>query len=209
MTLLCCDTVVLWHCCVVTLLCCDCCVVTLLCCDTCVVTAVLWHCCVVTLLCCDTVVLWLLCCDTVVLWHCCVVTLLCCDTVVLWLLCCVVTLLSQMSDIFQCMLERTDGITNRWYNELGSRTNYVRPIIPHCICMYMKAWQRSRYWTQDRRSSGQRGHLKVTLTATDLNDHTRYLSKAAMSTRGARRQDGRSVCKLHSDLDLTLVTKGI
>ena len=59
----------------------------------------LWQCCVVTVLCCDTVVLWqccvvtLLCCDTVVLWHCCVVTVLCCDT-------CVVTLLSQMSDMF-------------------------------------------------------------------------------------------------------------
>ena len=33
-----CDTVVLWHCCVVTVLSCD--------------TVVLWHCCVVTLLCC-------------------------------------------------------------------------------------------------------------------------------------------------------------
>ena len=76
-TLLCCDTVVLWHCCVVTLLCCDtvvlCCDTLVLCCDT----LELWHCCVVTLLCCD----------TVVLWHCCVVTLLCCDTVVLWHCC--------------------------------------------------------------------------------------------------------------------------
>jgi len=103
-----CDTVVLWHCCVVTVLCCDTCVVTLLCCDT----VVLWHCCVVTVLCCDTVVLWqwcvviVLCCDTVVfwhcyvvtlvLWHCRVVTLLCCDTCVVTLLrcdTCVVTLL--------------------------------------------------------------------------------------------------------------------
>ena len=48
MTLLCCDNVVLWHCCVVTLLCWDTCVVTLLCCDN----VVLGHCCVVTLLCC-------------------------------------------------------------------------------------------------------------------------------------------------------------
>ena len=30
--------------------------------------------------------------------------------------------------------------TNRFYNERGSRTNYGRPSIPHCICMYMEAW---------------------------------------------------------------------
>ena len=32
--------------------------------------------------------------------------------------------------IFQCMLERTDAITNR-----GSRTNYFCSSIPHCITM--------------------------------------------------------------------------
>jgi hypothetical protein len=84
-TVLCCDSVVLWHCCVVTVLCCDsvvfwhCWVVKLLCCDS----VVLW------VLCCDSVVLWVLCCDSVELWQCCVVTVLSCDTVVLWQ-CCVV-----------------------------------------------------------------------------------------------------------------------
>ena len=77
-TLLCCDTVVLWHCCVVSVVLWHCCVVTLLCCDT----VVLWHCCVVTVLCCECCVVTLLCCDTVVLWRCYVVTVLCCDSVV-------------------------------------------------------------------------------------------------------------------------------
>jgi len=31
------------------------------------------------------------------------------------------------------MLERTIARTNKCYNEWGSRTNYVRSSIPHCI----------------------------------------------------------------------------
>jgi len=35
------------------------------------------------------------------------------------------------------MLERTDSITNRCYNERGFRTNYIRSSIPHCTLLVL------------------------------------------------------------------------